>query len=157
MNEIKIEGLGRLEPPDPGLLDCKTEANVITLPLFRGNATDFLSIHQHIFVMETMAKSSNWNEAAALDYLKSSIANCNEIPKDWQNTFDDLKRYLIDQYPPKLSIREKIELRQSLVQTPAENVQQFFNRCKCAQIQLCDQFYSELLDERGLLLNFLQG
>ena len=157
MNEIKIEGLSRLEPPDPGLLDCKTEDSTITLPLFHGDSSDFLSIRQHVFIIETVAKSSNWNEVVALDYLKSSIANSSEIPKDWQNTFDDLKRYLFTLFQPKLTTRNKVELRQSLIQNAAENVQQFFNRCKCAQIQLCDQFYSEVLDERELLLTFING
>ena len=56
------------------------------------------------------------------------------------------------------NIKHKIELKQGLFQAEVgETVPDFFKRCKNAQDQLCDLFYSELLNERELLLNFVNG
>ena len=132
----------------------------ISLPIFSGQSTDTISLAQHIFILETLANTSGWNDSEKIKNLISTLTSAaydhfpNDLPDD---TFDNLKNFMINQFPPKLSIKEKIELRHSLIQNETENVQQFFNRCKSVQVQLCDQFFSEVLYERELLLNFLIG
>ena len=135
------------------------ETSQISLPLFSGKPTDQISLDQHLFILETIAKSSGWNDSQKVDNFIKTLTRpaIDYFPKNWNDTFDNLKKHLCNQFNKKVSIKEKIDLRQTLIQNETENVQQFFERCKSVQILLCDRFYSEILYERELLLNFLIG
>ena len=57
-----------------------------------------------------------------------------------------------------MNLKQKLELKQALFQAEmGETVPEFFKRCKSAQNEFCDLFYSEVLNERELLLNFVNG
>ena len=57
-----------------------------------------------------------------------------------------------------MNLKQKLELKQALFQAEmGETVPEFFKRCKSAQDEFCDLFYSEVLNERELLLNFVNG
>ena len=145
----------------------------ISLPSFSGGETsdDLISIDQHFFILEILAKSSQWNESNKVKQLLSTLSKpildqCSSWKSDHTknrrniSTFHDMKDLLYKQFHEKttlLTVREKIELRQSLVQNDNENVQEFFDRCKRCQIKLCDEFFYQELHERELLLNFLIG
>ena len=57
-----------------------------------------------------------------------------------------------------MNLKQKLELKQALFQAEmGETVPEFFKRCKSAQDEFCDLYYSEVLNERELLLNFVNG
>ena len=154
------------------------EKTQISLPSFSGKSSDDLtSIDQHFFILEILAKSSQWNESTKVQKLLSTLSQpildeCSSWKTDQEIrirnnvSFHIIKELLYKkQFHEKiankesivLTVKEKIELRQSLVQNDDENVQEFFDRCKSVQIKLCDDFFHEELHERELLLNFLIG
>ena len=66
--------------------------------------------------------------------------------------------HLVKNLTRAMNLKQKLELKQALFQAEmGETVPEFFKRCKNAQNEFCDNFYSEVLNERELLLNFVHG
>merc|ERR1719433_1722006 len=118
------------------------EKTQISLPSFSGkSSSDLISIDQHFFILEILAKSSQWNESTKVQKLLSTLSQpildeCSRWKSDQEFrirnniSFHDIKELLHKkQFHEKiankesivLTVKEKIELRQSLVQNDNEN------------------------------------
>ena len=78
----------------------------------------------------------------------------------FQNNSDqpwhELKNLLFQNFPVKLSIREKVEIRKKLQQQEAESIDDFYQRCLQAQYLVSDDL-KDVGFEREVLLHFLIG
>ena len=104
---------------------------------------------------------NKWLQGPVLDWWTNFEQN---NTADWNIT----KQELILKFHSVLSVREKVNIRQSLKQNPDENVENFLDRCTCAQYAITDEIipngspcisnHSEAAGfERDVLLNFLLG
>lgn len=133
------------------------------LPVFSGAKDKYLSCHQFLFIMEEMARINDWNNEEKLENLLECLI---EDALEWINAchcsqdLASLKSALIcdqQKLSSNLTISQKVQLKQSLIQKSDETVKDFYERCKIAQVQLCDQHYSDLLHEQELFLTFVLG
>lgn len=127
------------------------------LPMFRGAKDKYLSCHQFLFIMEEMARANQWNEEKKLENILECLV---EDALDYTCHCPDLaslKSAICDEQRTKLTLSQKVQLKQSLIQNPEESVQDFYDRCKHAKVQLYDEHYSEILHEPELFLDFVQG
>ena len=136
----------------------------LKLPIFSGINDQNLSCEQFLFLIEEISKVNSWNDQDILHYGSNCLVNdalqwYSNLTQPCRN-YSAFKSLMLGPMGLRrsMNIKHKIELRQGLFQAEAgETVPDFFKRCKNAQDQLCDMLYSELLHERELLLNFVNG
>ena len=98
---------------------------------------------------------NKWLQGPALDWWTNFEHNNN----DWNIT----KQEFILKFHSVLSVKEKVNIRQSLKQNPEESVEDFLDRCTCAQYAITDDADGIISNpveagfERDILLNFLLG
>ncbi len=87
----------------------------------------------------------------AADFALELVATDGKMA-DWSL----LKSELVKRFGVRLKIREKVELRKSLVQITGETVKEYIERCEQAQFYISDDLV-DVTFEREVLLNFLLG
>ena len=138
----------------------------LKLPIFSGINDQGLSCEQFIFLIDEIAKVNIWNSEDALQYASNCLVDDALRWFNFSNTtqncsdFQDFKNLMLGPMGPRraMNLKHKLTLRQNLFQEETgETVPEFFKRCKNTQDQLCDFYYSDVLHERELLLNFVNG
>ena len=131
----------------------------VNLPSYAGSKDKYLSCHQFLFIVQEMGRVNLWSDAKMMQIIPECLQN---EAMEWYSTchcssFEQLKISMISNFTPKVSVKHKIQLRNSLVQEEAENVEEFYERCKTVLTSIHDDKFSELLNERDLLMTFLHG
>ena len=98
---------------------------------------------------------NKWLQGPALDWWTNFEQQNNNV--NWNIT----KQELVLKFHCALSVKEKVNIRQSLKQNPEENVENFLERCTYAQYAITDGIVQQETEvagfERDILLNFLLG
>ena len=98
---------------------------------------------------------NKWLHGPALDWWINFEQQNNNV--NWNIT----KQELVLKFHCALSVKEKVNIRQSLKQNPEENVENFLERCTYAQYAITDGIVQQETEvagfERDILLNFLLG
>ena len=132
----------------------------VNLPSYAGSKDKYLSCHQFLFIVQEIGRSNLWSDTKMMQIIVECLEN---EALEWYNnihpcsSLDQLKILMISAFSPKISIKHKIQLRNSLVQEEEENVEEFYERCKTGLTSIHDDKFSDLLDERDLLVTFLHG
>ena len=132
----------------------------VTLPKYHGYNDNYLSCHQFLFIIEELGRVNLWSDAKLLQIVSEKCLQTEAL--EWFSTcpcssFDSLKVSMMSYFAPKISLKDKIELKNSLVQEEEENVEIFYKRCKNVFDTINDQKHNDLINERELLMSFLQG
>ena len=131
----------------------------VTLPKYHGYNDKYLSCHQFLFIIEEVGRVNLWSDAKLMQIVSECLQN---EALEWLSTcpcssFDQLKVSMMSAFAPKISLKDKIELKNSLVQEEEENVENFYKRCKNVFETINDQKHNDLINERELLMAFLHG
>ena len=76
--------------------------------------------------------------------------------KNSHKSWNELKNIMFDNFPLRLTIREKVEVRKGLQQVDSESIDDFYQRCRQAQYLVSDDV-KDIGFEREVLLHFLIG
>ena len=123
-------------------------------PTFQGVNDKYLSSKQFLFIFEHLSRANHWDDTEKCQELKHLVQ---DMGIDHCQDYQDCKKVILNNIRPIMTLQEKIDLRLSLVQAMDESVQDFYQRCLRAQSLFSDDYYSEFLDERELLMNFVNG
>ena len=125
------------------------------LPEFKGANDKYLSCQQFLFIVEEMARANLWSDEEILNLV---LESCSDLGLVKFRNYSELKKHLLKTHRVKnRNLKEKLELKTKFVQDEQENVEQYFGRCSKIQAQICDDQYSELLNQQELILNFVSG
>ena len=134
----------------------------VNLPSYAGSKDKYLSCHQFLFIVQEIGRVNLWSDAKMMQIIPECLEN--EALEWYKNTcphpcssLGQLKILMISTFSSKISIKHKIQLRNSLVQEEDENVEEFYDRCKAGLTSIHDDKFSDLLHERDLLVTFLHG
>jgi len=109
-----------------------------------------------LFVMEQFADVNAWTESDMISII-SQCAFENSSVEEFSN-YDMLKIHLLASLEPKLTLKERDFLKQSLVQWEGESVLDFYQRCEDIQSQLCEgNIMAEKWAEQDVIMNFIAG
>ena len=131
------------------------------IPVFNGQSNDrqaLITCGLFISLIDEYAHRQSLPEDQIKELCQSKVSDdaleflSSNIHESWTN----LKSLLLKRYSVKLTIREKVELRKSLKQAEAEEVEDFYHRCLQAQYLVSDDV-RDIAFERECLLNFLLG
>ena len=131
------------------------------IPIFSGEKTDFetwLTCGQFLTIIENHAKENDFTEEQLkeLCLFKSSENALELLQKHHDQSWTDLKNLMFSEFPVKLSIRDKVELRKNLQQQDSESIDEFYQRCIQVQYLVSDD-NRDVGFEREVLLHFLVG
>ena len=76
--------------------------------------------------------------------------------KNCEKPWCELKNIMFENFPVRLTIREKVDIRKGLQQFDSESIDDFYQRCRQAQYLVSDDV-KDISFEREVLLHFLIG
>ena len=131
------------------------------IPIFSGEKKDldsWVTCGQFISAIENFVNSSNFTELEVKEFCQSKLSDTalEFFQKNFEKPWSELKSILFQQFPVKLTIREKVEVRKGLQQMDTESIDDFYQRCLQAQYFVADDV-REVGFEREVLLHFLIG
>ena len=131
------------------------------IPIFTGEKSDldsWLTCGLFLSIIEDHANENNLTEdqLKELCLFKSSDIALELLQRHQDQSWTDLKNLMFDEFPVKLSIRDKVEIRKKLQQQESESVDEFYQRCLQAQYLVSDDT-KDVGFEREVLLHFLVG
>ena len=132
------------------------------IPIFSGKKKDldsWVTCGHFISAIENfVVHCSNFTELEIKEFCQSKLSGTalELYQKNSEKPWHELKTILFEQFPVKLTIREKVEVRKGLQQMDTESIDDFYQRCLQAQYFVADDI-REVGFEREVLLNFLIG
>ena len=131
------------------------------IPIFSGGKSEldsWMTCGQFLSMIEDHAKENDYTEEQLkeLCLYRSSDSALELLQKYQDQSWTDLKKMLFEEFPVKLTIRDKVEIRKKLQQQESESVDEFYQRCIQAQYLVSDDT-RDIGFEREVLLHFLIG
>ena len=131
------------------------------IPIFSGekfNLISWLTCGQYLSLIEDHATKNNLIEAEIKELCLSRLSESalELFQKHQDSSWIELKNLMYEEFPVKLSIRDKVEVRKKLQQQDSESVDEFYQRCVQAQYLVSDDT-KDAGFEREILLHFLIG
>lgn len=131
------------------------------VPIFSGEKKEldsWVTCGHFISAIETLAHNGNFMELEIKELCLSKLSDsAREIfQKNFDKSWSELKHLLFENFPIKLTISEKVEVRKGLQQFDSESVEDFYKRCLQAQYFVSDDI-RDVGFEREVLLHFLIG
>ena len=125
---------------------------------FDGNFNGSVTCGQFISSIEEQALYENLTEDQVRELCCSKLSGgaLDVFNSHASESWTDLKLLLMDAFAVKLTIRQKVEIRQKLKQEQSEDIEDFYHRCLKAQYLVSDDV-RDIAFEREVLLNFLLG
>ena len=131
------------------------------IPIFSGKKEEldsWVTCGQFISNIEKIAHNENFMEMNIKEFCLSKLSDPALVlfQKNFEKSWSELKNILFENFPVKLSIREKVEVRRGLQQSDLESIDDFYQRCLKAQYLVSDDV-RDIGFEREVLLHFLIG
>ena len=113
---------------------------------------------QFLSAIEKFVHSGDYLELEIKEFCLSKLSDSARelFQKNIEKPWSELKRLMFEQFPVKLTIREKVEVRKGLQQLDTESIDDFYQRCLQAQYFVSDDVRDAGF-EREVLLHFLIG
>ena len=114
-----------------------------SIPIFSGEKdelTSWITCGQFISSIEDFAHNSDFTEGQIKEFCFSKLSDAalELFQKNFEKSWNELKSILFENFPVKLTIREKVEVRKGLQQSDSESVDDFYQRCLQAQYLVSD-------------------
>ena len=131
------------------------------IPIFSGEKEELHSwttCGQFISTIENFAQNGNFMEAQIKEFCLSKLSDAalELFQKNFEKSWSELRSIMFENFPVKLTIREKVEVRKGLQQSDSESIDDFYQRCLQAQFLVSDDV-KDIGFEREVLLHFLIG
>ena len=132
------------------------------VPIFSGERKEldsWVTCGQFISAIETFAYNCNFMEVEMKDFCLTKLSESARefFLKNFNKSWNELKKLMFQKFPVKLTIREKVEIRKGLQQSDTESIDDFYRRCLQAQYFVSDDDVRDVGFEREVLLHFLIG
>ena len=132
-----------------------------SIPIFSGVSEDlgsWVTCGHFLSVIEEFSFKNNLTEHQMKELCQSKLSEyaLELFQKNFQKSWSELKNIMFDNFPLRLTIREKVEVRKSLQQFDSEGIDDFYQRCQQAQYLVSDDV-KDIGFEREVLLHFLIG